>query len=133
LLKIRSLPRKISKKEDGWVQAYVSFAKIVMRQVQHLFVNCSFTSAVWNKVTNALNLPSGWTGPTVNDCYENWTKLNPYYSSLPAFLSWYIWNERNLTIFDAGSPSCQKVSFKAIEQLVYMESRKKTLFLVMPK
>jgi hypothetical protein len=27
---------------------------------KHIFVNCSFTIAVWNRVTNELNLPRGW-------------------------------------------------------------------------
>jgi hypothetical protein len=46
--------------------------------------------------------------------------LNPSYPSFPTLFSWYIWNEINLTIFDAGSPSCQKVSFKSIgEDSIY--------------
>jgi hypothetical protein len=78
----------------------------------HLFVNCPFTSVVWNKVIYTLKLSRGWNGSSVSDCYDNWIKANPSYPSLPALLSWYIWIERNLTIFDAGSPSIQKVVFQ---------------------
>ena len=40
--------------------------------------------------------------------------MNPSFPTLPAFLCWYIWNETNITIFEAGSPSFQKVVYKAI-------------------
>ena len=85
------------------------------RQIgKNLFVNCPFTILVWNGVKNALNFLSGWSSLTMNDCYENWTKMNPNLPTLPAFLCWYIWIERNMTIFEAGSPSIQKVVYKAI-------------------
>jgi len=81
---------------------------------KHLFANCPFTIAVWNRVKIALNLPSGWTGQTLNKYYENWTKMNPSFPTLHAFLCWYIWNETNITIFEADSPSFQNVVYKAI-------------------
>jgi hypothetical protein len=99
----------------GWVGPGICFLCKGSRETgKHLFVNCPFTIAVWNRVKIALNLPSGWTGQTMNECYENWTKMNPSFPTLPAFLCWYIWNERNITIFEAGSPSFQKVVYKAI-------------------
>ena len=50
----------------------------------------------------------------VSDCFGNWQKLNSYFHSLPALLSWNIWNERNSAIFEAGSPSIQQVVYKTI-------------------
>jgi ribonuclease HI len=59
----------------------------------------------------------------VNDCFENWNVQNLLYPTLPAFVSWYIWLERNKTIFESGNPSIQKVVYQSLG--VVGRSRKK--------
>jgi hypothetical protein len=81
----------------------------------HLFVNFPFTISVWNKVKLSLKYTNGWYGQTMNECFENWAKQNFDYPTLPAFICWFIWLERNKTIFEVGTPSIQKIVFQAIE------------------
>jgi hypothetical protein len=61
----------------GWVGPGICFLCKGKRETgKHLFVNCPFTISVWNMVKIALKLSSGWTGLSVNECFENWTKKN---------------------------------------------------------
>jgi hypothetical protein len=80
----------------------------------HLFVNCPFTISVWDRIKAAQSLSSGWNGATVAECFKNWNDQNLSYPSLPAFICWYIWIERNYSIFESGNPSIQKVVHKSL-------------------
>jgi ribonuclease HI len=80
----------------------------------HLFVQCPFIVSIWNKITIHFKLVFGWTGSTVLECFEYWLRRNSVYSSLPTFICWYIWNERNLAIFKSKSPSIEKIFFLSI-------------------
>jgi hypothetical protein len=50
----------------------------------------------------------------VLECFDYWLRRNFAYSSMPAFICWYIWNERNLTIFKSKYPSIEKIFFLSI-------------------
>jgi hypothetical protein len=94
----------------GWTgPSYCHLCKSNRESVKHLLVNCPFTIEVWVRIKKALNLSSGWKGLSVNECFENWNNQNYLYPTLPAFISWYVWLERNKAIFDSGNPSIQKV------------------------
>jgi hypothetical protein len=79
--------------------------------VFHLFVQCPFTCFVWNKIKVHYKLSIGWSGSTVFECFDLWARRNYSLSSLPAFICWFIWIERNLAIFESKSPSMEKVFF----------------------
>jgi hypothetical protein len=70
--------------------------------------------SVWERVKIALNLSFGWNGPSVNECFENWAKQNFTFPTLPAYICWFIWLDRNKTIFESGTPSIQKIVFLAL-------------------
>jgi hypothetical protein len=100
----------------GWVGPRIChLCKGKRESGKHLFVNCPFTISVWNRVKLALKFTNGWYGLTVNECFENWEKQNFDYPTLPTFICWFIWLDRNKTIFEAGTPSIQKIIFQAIE------------------
>jgi hypothetical protein len=48
----------------------------------------------------------------INNCYENWLKLEKVYTTLPSVVCWYIWLERNRCIFENCSPTVQGVGIK---------------------
>jgi hypothetical protein len=99
----------------GWVGPGIChLCKGKRESGKHLFVNCPFTISVWNRVKIALKFTNGWNGLTVNECFENWAKQNFDYPTLPTFICWFIWLDRNKTIFESGTPSIQKIVFLAI-------------------
>jgi hypothetical protein len=78
---------------------------------KHLFINCSFTRSVWEELKKDLNLGSGWNGNTVVESFRNWTNQNSNLNVLPAYVCWYIWIDRNKSIFDDLRPSVQIIVF----------------------
>jgi hypothetical protein len=80
----------------------------------HLFVECPFTCAVWERVKKSINNLGAWTGNSISECFKNWKLQNSAYPTLPIFICWYIWIERNLAIFEDGSPSIHKVVFLSL-------------------
>jgi hypothetical protein len=59
-------------------------------------------------------LTTGWTGSSVKECFENWAIQNQNFPSLPAFICWFIWLERNMAIFESRSPSIEKIYFLSL-------------------
>jgi ribonuclease HI len=80
----------------------------------HLFVECPFTIAVWDRIKSAIKHITGWNGTSVAECFKNWKAHNKSYPTLSAFICWYIWLERNYAIFEDGNPSLQKVVYKTL-------------------
>jgi hypothetical protein len=54
-----------------------------------------------------LKLPSfitTWFGPSLLDCFKSWNMTNDHISRLPPFICWFVWLERNNTIFQTRLP-----------------------------
>jgi hypothetical protein len=83
---------------------------------------------VWERVKNDLNLSDGWSGQLVNEFFENWVKQNFAFPTLPAFICWFIWLDRNKTIFESGTPSIQKIVFLSLGAVG--NHRKKGIFFI---
>jgi hypothetical protein len=66
------------------------------------------------KSKNSLNLSGWWSGSSIFECFKNWKLLNTSFSSLPAYICWNIWLERNRALFEEGSPSIHKVAYLSI-------------------
>jgi len=75
----------------------------------HLSTSCPFSKEVWSKATNRLSLTGTRSGISILDCHKNWRTLNTSYPTLPAFIVWFLWRERNGAIFENGKPSTQRV------------------------
>jgi hypothetical protein len=80
----------------------------------HIFVFCPFTRTVWKKIKEEHKLSIGCTRTSVEDFFANWAFQNHSLSSLPTFICWFIWLERNLAIFESRKPSLEKVSFLSL-------------------
>jgi ribonuclease HI len=73
-----------------------------------------FTRTIWKKNKEQHKLSTGWTRTSVKDCFANWAFQNHSLSSLPTFICWFIWLERNLAIFESRNPSLEKVIFLSL-------------------
>jgi hypothetical protein len=71
-----------------------------MESSLHVFVQCSFTSSIWNYITSALNVSTFWVGNDVKACFQNWIQHNRSLALLPSHLCWLIWLSRNAAIFN---------------------------------
>jgi ribonuclease HI len=81
--------------------------------VKHLFIYCSFTLQVWQKLYFAFQINTLWEGDSLSDYYATWIKNEWNFRTLPALVCWCIWLERNKKIFENVNPSIQLVFQKA--------------------
>ena len=126
-LKIKKLSSLLTKnkiltwknlQKRGWKGPGLCYLCKGMRELgKHLFVNCPFTVVVWEKVNIALKLTFGWSGNSVIECFENWSKHNYIFQALPTYICWYLWLDRNKTIFESVTPSIQRIMYLSLGAL----------------
>jgi hypothetical protein len=85
-----------------------------IEDIDHLFVHCSFTQTVWDKISILLKLKKRWTGTSFNVCFDSWAKDKNVSNNLAVLLCWYIWLERNQVIFEEKAPSVWAVTCKTL-------------------
>jgi hypothetical protein len=101
----------------GWIgPSRCVLCKNDQETIPHLFINCSFTVAVWDRVNMILKHKSKqlWIGNTVAECFKSVYEDKYSSPSLAAHLCWYIWIERNKAIFENHKPTIQAVLSKAL-------------------
>jgi hypothetical protein len=108
--------------------SYCHLCKKSKETTYHLFVECSFTLAVWNKIKSSINILGRWTGNTLSKCFKLWKEQNLSYPCLSVVICWFIWKERNLAIFEDGTPSLQKVAFQSLSAMRDCNSKTKVVF-----
>jgi ribonuclease HI len=99
--------------------------RINYESIPHIFIDCTFTKLVWNKLTLVLNLPNMWTGSTLHDCLENWASTYFTLPHLPDLVCWFIWLTRNRELFENTSVSLNFVCFRILGELK-IEKKKRT-------
>ena len=78
--------------------------------IHHLFLNCSFARKVWELLVclwvGNIDLPGNihqdflsWDKMYQGNFDNNKKGLKTYWLTLPKFIFWFIWNERNQRIF----------------------------------
>jgi hypothetical protein len=80
----------------------------------HLFIKCTFTRQVWEKLALFLNFQTIWDGNTLQNCFDIWAQREHNLIHLPSLICWSIWLERNKSIFDNGTPSNSVTAYKAL-------------------
>jgi hypothetical protein len=82
--------------------------------LEHLFIDCSFTKHIWAVLKYLLNLKRTWTGQDIVDCYRQWINDKSVLPELAALTCWGLWLERNKCIFENVAPSVHSVLFKIL-------------------
>jgi hypothetical protein len=99
----------------GWIGPNICHLCLKAREiVLHLFVDCAFTKKVWERGKRALYITSIWEGSTLVDCYDSWNLQNTNYPTLPVIISWFVWLERNMVIFENKSPTVHTVIIRVL-------------------
>jgi hypothetical protein len=49
----------------------------------HVFVQCSYTRAIWSLISSALKISTSWSGDNVLTCFQNWIQNHNTLSMLP--------------------------------------------------
>jgi hypothetical protein len=88
----------------GWVgpnifQLCFSDAKTMM----HMFIKCSFTRQVWDRITLDQNLNIVWDGTTLPACHDYWSTREHNLKHLPSLGCWFICLDRNKKVFENGT------------------------------
>jgi hypothetical protein len=96
----------------GWKgPGMCSLCKAHRESTKHLFLNCPFTRLVWDELKKSMNLEKGWNGITVVDSFKNWSVQNYRLITLPTFVCWFIWVDRNKALFEGSSPSVHRIVY----------------------
>jgi ribonuclease HI len=102
----------------GWEgPSLCSLCKSSTEEINHLFISCYFTLSIWKRLKNILHLKDTWKGASIMDCYHHWKR---YKSNIPFLLTlscWFLWLERNATIFENTPPSHSWVFIKIMGAL----------------
>jgi hypothetical protein len=69
-------------------------------------------SLLWRFGTDLLlhfNSLVTWSGTSLEECFNTWYKHLATLSTLPAYICWFVWQERNTTLFEDQQSSIQRV------------------------
>ena len=68
----------------------------------HLFLSCSFTTAVWREVSSLVGFNCQWEGVSVEAAWDSWWRriTHKKHKILPLLVIWGIWLARNKAIFE---------------------------------
>jgi hypothetical protein len=80
----------------------------------HLFILCSFTTAIWTNIKRNTKIDHSWNGNNLGDCIANWSKAKLGSPSLLTYTCWNIWLERNVATFERKEPSISSVFIKSL-------------------
>jgi hypothetical protein len=64
-----------------------------------------FFKKIWDRLKSIYNSKRNWEGKNLSNCFNKWTKDKSVDPSLAAITIWFIWNKRNLVIFENLQPS----------------------------
>jgi hypothetical protein len=67
---------------------------------------------VWTTFHSLRNSSGSWAGSSITDCFKNWFSGRARQSTLPIFVCWYIWKDRNFAIFEDRKPSAYRVAIQ---------------------
>jgi hypothetical protein len=114
--------------QRGWVgPGRCQLCKKDYEDTTHLFIHCSFTKAIWDKIQTGKKFKNVWKGNSLAECLTNWTADKTVPSYLAALICWYIWLERNSAIFEEKKPSTLAVVTKTLGSLKRPEVSKNLL------
>jgi hypothetical protein len=73
-------------------------------------------------------LGGGWTRASILECFDHWFRRQSNYPTLPALISWYIWLERNLAIFESKAPSMEKVCYQTSTAMTHLSPQESQIY-----
>jgi hypothetical protein len=61
--------------QKGWEgPSRCQLCKKETENISHLFIHCSFTKSVWERIQIGQKIKKVWEGNTLSDCFKNWTE-----------------------------------------------------------
>ena len=82
--------------------------------MNHLFIDCLFSKKIWDRLNGLFKIKRKWEGKDLADCFYKWTKDKTVTPSLATITIWYIWIERNRTIFENLQSSIHSIFIKVL-------------------
>jgi ribonuclease HI len=73
--------------------------------------------SVWHQIIASRNYNQMWNGTDFEDCVTNWSNNKSVPCSLAALTCWFIWLERNTSVFEGKAPSVNRVIIRSFGAL----------------
>jgi len=101
--------------KKGWSGPKIChLCKSESESINHLFINCTFSRQVWEKIVLNLKLQTIWDGNSLPNFFDRWVQKEKKLMHLPSLICWAPWLERNTTIFENWTPSISATTYKAL-------------------
>jgi len=85
-----------------------------IENTNHLFIHCSFAKSMWERLEMIQSFKNCWNRNTLNECFKNWVEVKFVLTVIVAHIYWFIWLERNSTIFKENKPSIHSMIYKIL-------------------
>jgi hypothetical protein len=85
-----------------------------VESTNHLFIHCAFSKTVWERLATILKYKNCWKGNNLNECLNCWVDDKSIPTLVAAHICWFIWLERNATIFEEKKPSIHAMISKTL-------------------
>jgi len=82
--------------------------------IDHIFIHCAFTKAVWQNIIISRGFKQKWIGTSLEICLHNWFENKFVPTNLASQVCWNIWLESNRAILEGSNPKVQKVYYKTL-------------------
>jgi hypothetical protein len=100
-------------RKRNWIgPRWCVLCKSASESVDHIFVSCSFTQAVWKEVSQAINVKSCWDKNSLVDIFESWIsdRFVSVHRVVPCDVLWGVQLTRNKMIFQGKEATLVWVS-----------------------
>jgi hypothetical protein len=104
--------------QKGWEgPSRCQLCKKDSENISHLFIHCSFTKLVWERIQTGQKIKKVWEGNNLTDCYKNWIeeKTVPFHITCSNLLEYLV--REKLSYFREDSPSILFVVTKTLGSL----------------
>jgi hypothetical protein len=115
-------------KKKGWSgPGFFHLCRADDEDIEHLFLHCQFTKIVWGTCLSALNLHLDWSGRTLGEVMEKWLQHKVVPKKLPVLICWFLWMERNNTLFEGIKPSICRLIHNSLTSLSFNPAKSKQI------
>jgi len=99
----------------GWEGPSCCYLRLQeVESTNHLFIHCAFAKTVWEILAMIMKYKNCWKGNNLIECLNCWVDDKSVPTLVASHTCWFIWLERNTTIFEEKYPSIHRMISKTL-------------------